>query len=122
MSYILYLVICTAKFCKYVSGVNHQFVYTTLTVVQNIRQNMYGLREFTACMSNYSAVFAPPRSVPVKLRECSYQITRSTGTVSQRFWALNEITRRDIKTRSSVQHSHFHLSSKNPLLLKLPLF
>jgi hypothetical protein len=40
---------------------------------------MYALREFTACMSNYSAVFAPPRSVLVKLRDCLYQITRKYG-------------------------------------------
>ena len=51
-------------FCKYVYSIIHQFVYTTLTVVHKIRQNMYGLREFTACMSNYSAGFfstLPPR-------------------------------------------------------------
>jgi len=44
-------------FCKYVYSIIHQFVYTTSTAVQKTRQNMYGLREFTACMSNYSAVF-----------------------------------------------------------------
>jgi hypothetical protein len=44
-------------FCKHVYGIIHQFVYTMSTAVQKTRQSMYGLREFTACMSNYSAVY-----------------------------------------------------------------
>lgn len=83
---------------------------------------MYGLKEFTACMSNYSSVFAPPMGGTEYLRVCLYQTTRKYRDGKPGFWGPNDITRQDINTRSSVQHIHFRFSSNKPLFLKLTLF